>query len=334
MERFCAAASDADLILIADTGSDDGTQYEAVRCGAVVFDICVSPWRFDVARNAALALVPRDVDVCISVDLDEILQPGWRNEVERLWATNTTRLRYVFDWGKGIQFYSEKVHARHGYVWRHPCHEYPVADPRMAEVMVETQMLLITHHPDDGKSRSQYMELLELAVKEDPACARNAFYFARELTFNARWSEAIGALRRYLAMPQATWNEERCYAMRILGKSFLALGEHEAAEGWVRRACAEAPNSREPWCDLATLMYQRQKWEDCYAASVRALSITNRAFVYTTDPSAWGYLPHDLASISAWNMGLMEVAIEQAALAVAASPNDERLLNNLELVSR
>ena len=73
VQRFCESAKDADLILIADTGSDDGLPEEALKHGAVVHHICITPWRFDLARNAALALVPRDIDVCISLDIDELL---------------------------------------------------------------------------------------------------------------------------------------------------------------------------------------------------------------------------------------------------------------------
>ena len=69
VKRFCESAKDADLILIADTGSTDGTAFLAKECGATVYNICISPWRFDKARDAALALVPRDIDVCISLDL-------------------------------------------------------------------------------------------------------------------------------------------------------------------------------------------------------------------------------------------------------------------------
>ena len=33
------------------------------------------------------------------------MQPGWREEIERVWELgNTTRLRYMFDWGCGISF--------------------------------------------------------------------------------------------------------------------------------------------------------------------------------------------------------------------------------------
>ena len=40
-----------------DTGSTDETVALARENGAVVHDICITPWRFDLARNAALALV-------------------------------------------------------------------------------------------------------------------------------------------------------------------------------------------------------------------------------------------------------------------------------------
>jgi glycosyltransferase involved in cell wall biosynthesis len=81
VERFCSAV-DADLILIADTGSTDNTVELAKQHGAQVPEICITPWRFDDARNAALALLPRDIDVCVSLDLDEELQP----DIRALWG--------------------------------------------------------------------------------------------------------------------------------------------------------------------------------------------------------------------------------------------------------
>ena len=114
VERFCESARQADIILIADTGSTDNTVQKAKEQGAVVHSIAVKPWRFDIARDAALVLLPADIDVCISLDLDEELQPGWREEIEKVWKEDTTRLRYKFDWGAGIAFYYEKIHHRHG----------------------------------------------------------------------------------------------------------------------------------------------------------------------------------------------------------------------------
>ena len=105
VRRFCESAKQADLILIADTGSSDNTVDLAKECGATVYNISVRPWRFDKARDTALNLIPGDFDVCISLDLDEVLEPGWREEIERVWTEETTRLRYKFDWGCGISFF-------------------------------------------------------------------------------------------------------------------------------------------------------------------------------------------------------------------------------------
>jgi glycosyltransferase involved in cell wall biosynthesis len=327
VERFCESAKQADIILIADTGSTDNTVEEAKKHGATVYSIAVKPWRFDKARDTALNLLPADIDVCISLDLDEILQDGWREEIERVWQEDTTRLRYKFDWGAGIAFYYEKIHHRHGYHWHHPCHEYPVPDVRTNEVWAHTDMLLAVHKPDPTKSRGQYLDLLHVAVTEDPRCPRNAFYYARELTFYSRWQEAIEALNKYLAMPEANWPNERSYAMRLLGKSHDELGQDGII--WYRRACAEAPQTREAWCDLAMACYRKQFWEECFAASSNALAIKNKELVYTMDPLVWGSKPHDFLAISAHWLGLKDLAIEHGTIAVELEPNDERLASNL-----
>jgi len=331
--RFCESAKEADLILIADTGSTDGLPEVARECGAEVHHICITPWRFDHARNAALALLPRDIDIVISLDIDEVLQPGWRQEIERVWVPGeTTRLRYLFDWGSGIAFYYEKIFARHGYFFHHPCHEYPVPDGRITEVWAQTDMLLAVHKPDPTKSRGQYLDLLELSVKEDPDCPRNAFYYARELSFHKKWQESIDACEAYLKLPRAIWQNERCYAYRVMGRCYSELGQPENAEKSFHLAASEAPNTREPWCELAMLMYRQHRWAECFAYAMRALQITNRLMVYTVDPEVWGAQPHDLASIAAWHLDLKTVSIEQAQIAVEKAPWDQRLQQNLRFV--
>ena len=331
VERFCASAQDADYIVIADTGSTDNTVALAKSLGAQVHQISIQPWRFDRARDCALALVPHDADVCVSLDLDEVLEPGWRAEIERVWKSDTTRLRYKFDWGSGISFYYEKIHHRRGYHWHHPCHEYPVPDARTVEVWAHTDQLLVTHHPDNTKSRGQYLDLLELAVTEDPHCPRNAFYYARELSFYRRWQEAIDACNRYLKLPAATWNNERAYAYRVMSDSCWALGDVSNAVKYARLSCCEAPGTREPWMCLAMLSYQTNQWAECYASCQHALAITNKELVYTMDPKVWGSLPHDLCAISAHHLGLHNVAQTQVALALEHEPNNSRLLNNREV---
>jgi glycosyltransferase involved in cell wall biosynthesis len=330
VERFIKSAEDADCIVIADTGSTDDTAVVAKEFGATVYNIAVTPWRFDIARDAALVLIPRDIDVCISLDLDEVLEPGWREEIERVWVKGqTTRLRYKFDWGCGISFYYEKIHARNGYHWHHPVHEYPVPDLRTTEIYAQTDKLLVSHHPDPTKSRSQYMDLLKLAVTEDSSCPRNAFYYARELTFYHKWVDAIVALFKYLDNPRANWPNERCYAYRLLGKSYENLNQSEEALKYYTLACKEAPKTREPWIEKALCHYTRKEWQKCLLDVQQALTIVDKELVYTMDPSVWGSKPHDLLAISAYHLGDKSTAIKHGKIASELEPDNTRLKNNL-----
>ena len=52
VERWYKSAQDADLVLLADTGSTDQTAALAESLGISVFNITIDPWRFDNARNA------------------------------------------------------------------------------------------------------------------------------------------------------------------------------------------------------------------------------------------------------------------------------------------
>lgn len=334
VDRFCESAADADYIVVADTGSTDST-VDCLRDHTdMVYEISVQPWRFDTARNASLALVPADADICICLDLDEVLEPGWREAIESVWVPGTTRMRYKFDWSEGVVFYSDKIHSRVGYAWKHPCHELLYPEHRITEQWAVSHELLITHHPDKNKSRGSYMELLEVGAKEDPGCPRNALYHARELVFHSRLSEAVPSLLRYLALPLATWTTERAYAMRLLGKAYSMLNNAPEAEKWLLRACAEDPHQREPWCALADHYHALHMWGDCFAAAHRALTVTNRELLYTTDPTCWGAHPYDLAALSAYNTENYGAALKYGELACELAPEDERLQANLTFYRR
>jgi hypothetical protein len=76
-------------------------------------------------------------------------------------------------------------------------------------------------------------------------------------------------------------------------------------------------------------MYRQSRWEECFAYAMRTLRITDREKVYTCDPEVWGYKAHDLASISAYHLGLLSIALEQAKKASEMSPDDLRLSGNV-----
>jgi glycosyltransferase involved in cell wall biosynthesis len=328
VKRFCESAKDADLILIADTGSEDDTVPLAKDCGASVYQVSVNPWRFDTARNAALTLIPSDIDVCITMDLDEVLLPGWRKEVEKLWTGEVNRIQHLFDNGDGLVFRVSRIHSRHGNLWKYPCHEYVVADKRHKEVMAHTDFVFMKHMPDKTKSRGQYLPMLEMAVQEDSNCHRSQFYYARELSFKGRWEDSKREFKKFLDMPTATWNVERGYACRMIGSCEELLGNN--GDSWFYKSIAEDPNAREAWIELATKNYKTQNWEKCYLNAKSALQIKEKQNWHTTDANTWGWYPHDLLAISAYHLKLKDEAIKHGTIAVQLDPSNKRLQNNLK----
>jgi hypothetical protein len=200
----------------------------------------------------SLALVPADVDVALCIDLDEQLQPGWREALERDWKPGVTRLRYPYVWNwkpdgsPGIQYYADKIHLRRGYRWTLPAHEalsYYGGEERQGW----SEGVRIHHYADNTKPRSQYLGLMELALREDPMNDRMMHYYARELYFYGRQVEAAEWFQKHLSNPNSTWRHERSQSMMYLSK----LNGNEAwKDMWAYRAVAECPERREVWWNL------------------------------------------------------------------------------------
>lgn len=328
VERWAKSCEDADYRFILDTGSTDKTVAKARKAGVKVVSATISPWRFDDARNVSLALLPADIDMCVALDMDEVLSEGWRESLERLSSTTTrARYKYVWSWNEdgseGITFDSDKIHARHGYRWKQPVHEVVTPD-RIQEVQ-ERCALEIHHHPDQTKSRGQYLPLLEVAVQEAPNDDRSTFYLAREYFFYGYLDKAKEMFETHLRLPSAKWGAERSASYRYLAKCDTAH-----AEEYLRRATQEAPGRREALVELAQHYYNQGDWDKCLHHANAAISIQEKPLDYLCEEFAWGALPHDLAAIAAYNLGMVKLAIEFTEDALEHEPDNLRLLANLE----
>ena len=71
-------------------------------------------------------------------------------------------------------------------------------------------------------------------------------------------------------------------------------------------------------------------WIEGYAAAKHALQITDKALVYTMDPTVWTEKPWDLASICAWHLGHKDEAVQLCQKALEFNPTDTRLIRNLQ----
>jgi len=338
VDGWMDSMQEADMVIVSDTGSTDHTVEKLRARGAIVYDIKVDPWRFDVARNISLNFVPADVDVCVCTDLDEIMEPGWRDKLEAVWTPFTTRLQYMYTWSfnpdgsRGVTFWYEKIHRRHGFRWTHPVHEILAYYGPEPDIYAWEPTIQLNHYPDPEKSRGNYLPLLELSVKEDPDDDRNMHYLGREYMYHGRWDECIETLKRHLEMPEAEWKDERSASMRFIAAAYLEKGDYEEATGWLYRAIAEAPYLREAYVEMAKLAYMERDWPTVYHMAEEALLITDRTDSYINEAYAWDATIYDLGAISCYELGMYDRSYEWAKIAVEMSPDDERLRNNLELI--
>lgn len=324
------SCKEADYIYVIDTGSTDGTDKLLSELGVHVTSVRILPWRFDDAFNTAMYMLPEDTDICIRLDLDERLQPGWKNELLKAWTSKTTRLRYPYVWNwnddgsPGRQWYSDRIHARKGYRWMGGTHEGLCS--RLPETETYTDNVKIFQYPD-SKNKSNDLPLLIESCGEWPHDARLRAYLAREYKYNNNFEMSTKTYKEFLGMSND--KIERGQAMINLSQT-----DPDNKEFWLKMAKNEIPYHREPLVSLAQYYYEIKDWQNCYKYSSDALAITTHPMDYTCTPEAWGFLPHDLLSIAAWNLGLLHESLEHSKKALEKNPNDARLKTNFELIQK
>lgn len=311
VERWLEATKNSDVRLVADTGSTDGTKEMLAAAGVIVYEVTVFPFRFDDARNAALALLPQDIDLCLSLDMDETTAPNLYDKLRALDNPDKVRIWH----NTGNRWQCDRVHSRNGWRWIAPCHEvttwYGEGSPRIVEIDTD-----IYHMPDENKSRSNYLPMLEMAVRERPTDGRMWTYLAREYMYRNMSEDCAYAAEE--AFNRNPWAPERAAAARWIN-----------TPEWLQRGVEVNPTEAEPWCALAQNHYENQRWDVCYDAAKRGLECKPTTH-YLRDESVLTWRLFDLLAIAQWNRGLPDDALHWAEKALAGNPTDERLQRNVE----
>ena len=330
-ERWANSVADADYRVVLDTGSTDGTVEKLRELGVTVFEQRFDPWRFDHARNAALACLPQDTDFCISQDMDEFLEAGWRPKMEAAWRTGeTTRLAYtyVFDYRQGGPndgYRMDKIHARLGYQWKRPVHETVFSTVGYENVAEDLSIILNQIQDRSKGTRSNYLPLMEMATAEDPIDSQLSFWYGRELMYANQHDDAVAELNRYLDLETSRWPIERSEAMLYISR----MVDDRKLE-YIQRALICSPERRQVWLELARYYYNNQDWHGLLWAAGSGMDKSRRDNSYLDNADAWGNQLLDFGSIAAANLGWYSKAADWCQQALDLSPNDDRLKNNLQ----
>jgi glycosyltransferase involved in cell wall biosynthesis len=332
VKRWYESAKDADLLLIADTGSTDKTRFVAKTFGIEVQQISVNPWRFDIARNASLALVPEEFDMCIQLDMDEVLSPGWREEVEaafkagNLWPTYkqvTSRnpdgsIRSAFDYFK--------IHPRKGFIWKYPIHEVvmPIDGASYSREQINVE---VDHNQDHSKSRKSYLHLLETAVREEPNDWRMNHYLNREYFYNQDWVKVLSSAYRCDEIPGG-WDIERASTYMYASEAAHHLGFKPIAKWWAQEATIAAPNFYEAWHWRAHIAHLNDEWAECLEFASRRLDLSKQTH-HLVKSDAWEWWGYDLMALASHRLGLHKDAVLYGEVALEGNPQNVRLADNL-----
>ena len=338
VDRFCEAVKDADYIAVLDTGSTDDTVEKLNAHGVINKQEVITPWRFDDARNKSMELIPKDTDICICMDLDDIAQPGWRDVLEKEWNPEATIGSYTYVWSRTesgqplCSFSRPHIHGYKAVEWKYPIHEVPI-DTSMTSIRCDIPSLKVEHHPDSSKSRSSYLPLLVAACEENPQDSRLSYYLGREYYYVGQYDKAIEELKRYLSLPSSTWNVERSSAAKHIALCYLELRQNDAAQEWGLRAIAECTDSREAWYTMENISYYRQDWDSVIYYGNKAIHCDNNVDSSFSIES-YGAEPYDLLSLGYYHKGDLVKAFGLSQKAAVYSPSDTRLQNNVKAIVR
>lgn len=332
IKRWYESIKGADYICVLDTGSEDDSLEILKKLNIKVKQKIIKPWRFDVARNESMKLIPKDADICICLDLDEIMLPGWKEELHKIWNDKITRINYKYNWSLDennkpiISFYANKIHKNGYYKWTHPVHE--ILTQLKEEFSLTTDNIIINHYPDSTKSRSNYLPLLELSIKEDPTDDRNMHYLGREYMYYGKWNECIDTLIKHLSLPSATWKDERCASMRFIAASYIKLKRYDEARMWLDKAMAEAPYLRDAFTERMILEYNLKNYEESIKYGKKALKIKARVYSYINSEHSWNETIYDIMSINYYMIGNKKEGLKYLNKALKINPNNDRIKNN------
>lgn len=349
VDQFLSHAAEADYIVVLDTGSTDGT-YEALQADPRITKVeqkIIDPWRFDVARNESMKLIPEDANICVSVDFDEFYEPGWADVLRDKWDDSKhymAHYRYAWnhdEYGNPIKVFTyEKIHSHADWTWVYPVHEIlvpisgAVDESRILDLMDEN--VYLHHFQDREKARKSYLPLVELRAQENENDLETLIHLVHEYLYNQRYEECGNLVDKLLEQFKDTFSDRP----DLVNSLYLFKGDSEfaremfdaAVESYLAAINSES-SFAEPYVALGQLYYYRQMYSEAIASFEAALSSSSRYFTwFRRDESYKDETIYDQLSCAYACVGNYSNAFVNVHKALFFDRTNERYLQNLEFI--
>ena len=309
VEDFVKSCKDADLISVLDTGSTDKTVELLKKHNALAGETIIEPFRFDEARNQALDLLPEDIDVVVSIDMDERIKEGWREELEKVWTPESETVSYWYLSGGLTDCWRSKIFRRKGYRWYNPVHEIPLPEGKRQPRLQNCKDIVVEHLQ---KGERDYEPLLNSIVEAGEADENTYSQRGHELMKKKEYEKAISDFEKSIEIstnkskeckfqecPKCVYEKGyRAFLNIDIAQCKQALG-HNVSEilPFLIRATAEQPELREAWVYLAEMWFALGNYPSAYGASMNALQIKDSG-INARHNSCWGNYPKQIADKS------------------------------------
>lgn len=338
LERCLACIKNiADEIVIVDTGSTDKTKEIAKKFTDKIYDF---EWidDFSAARNYSFSKATKEYIMWLDAD-DVILEKDQQKLIE-LKKTLDKNIDMVllkyntgFDENGNVTFsyYRERILKKAvGYTWLSPIHEViPISGNTLYSDICITHKKCGVSNPK--RNLEIFDNMLKKGIKLDP---RQQFYYARELYYTKRYTEAITNFNAVLDNEQA-WIENKINACLDLYNCYIALNDKTNAFLALTHSFIYDLPRAEICCELGNFFTDNNQYliaSHWYKQALNCKLDTTRGGFYMLD--CYKYIPYIELCVCSFRLGDIPQAIKYNELAGVEKPTSKEYLYNKEFFEK
>lgn len=330
---LASCAPVCDEMIVVDTGSRDATRKVAAGHGGTVHGI---PWEDDYAAARNMSFEFCSGDWILWLDPADVLPPASQKTLAEMKSDLADVVDAVFcpyhgrfaDDGRArLTVVRERLFRREaGLRWEGRAYEQVAVRPERAALHED---LVIENRP--GREREARDLDRRVAIMSGTAVRADGpplaiFFFANDLMYHERFSDAADAYDEYLDADARGGN--RYWAQVSRAECLLILGDREEAPKALAEAILEDSSRAEAYVTLGRLRFDAGDWDEAVPLFMAATAATRPRFGFIRDAD-YGYLPWDFLSVCYDKLGRFHDALSAAERSLPGNPEADRIRANM-----